>query len=560
VWELYIREAIVRGKLLYRDIWYPYGPLTPYLEAAVLAFSTHTLDTIYFLGLSIALISAQLVYSLSKRFLTPAQSLLVAMLYVIQGFQPRIFNYILPYTYAAVLGSLFGLICLYCSVRFLETGRKANLILAGIAAGFALLTKQEFGMACVLLLAFIVFVRQLNLRSCAQLLRELGCCAPGALMTLIGYGWFVWQTSLSFILFHNFMITPKTYFMKTLGAQFLVNQGLLFTPKSLMAGAGTIVAAFIFWYLVASSLRLLIAHRFALFRLALVVPGAAAAASFLSPHPLAESVRSHLPEFVLYLVFPFGAAWLAIGMLAYAVLKMTRESHFERWMPYAALAVFALLVSARLVVRIIPFERGIYCDAPMFIILIICLVKLVEWVTESLLPGQRRLVLGSAIALYAFVLGMLMWPHPESLPNRLSTDLGTIYTREAEASLFPEMIGYLKLKHAERKSVAVLPEAPAFYAFSGTDSPARWFDIPPGVLSPEEEQVFIGNLEHAHVDSIIVTNVSTFDYGTPYFGLDYDRIIYKWIVEHYEVTRYFGSFVREHDAPFAAVVYTRKQS
>ena len=29
VWELYIREAIVRGKLLYRDIWYPYGPLTP---------------------------------------------------------------------------------------------------------------------------------------------------------------------------------------------------------------------------------------------------------------------------------------------------------------------------------------------------------------------------------------------------------------------------------------------------------------------------------------------------------------------------------------------------
>ena len=34
--ELYVPAQILRGKLLYRDLWYPYGPLEPYVAAALL--------------------------------------------------------------------------------------------------------------------------------------------------------------------------------------------------------------------------------------------------------------------------------------------------------------------------------------------------------------------------------------------------------------------------------------------------------------------------------------------------------------------------------------------
>src|SRR5712672_2103432 len=31
--EVYVPYQILRGKLLYRDLWYPYGPLEPYISA-----------------------------------------------------------------------------------------------------------------------------------------------------------------------------------------------------------------------------------------------------------------------------------------------------------------------------------------------------------------------------------------------------------------------------------------------------------------------------------------------------------------------------------------------
>src|SRR5689334_8255353 len=40
--ELYVPAEILRGKLLYRDLWYPYGPLEPYTAAVLLGlFGKH---------------------------------------------------------------------------------------------------------------------------------------------------------------------------------------------------------------------------------------------------------------------------------------------------------------------------------------------------------------------------------------------------------------------------------------------------------------------------------------------------------------------------------------
>src|SRR5579872_3263818 len=40
--ELYVPAELLRGKLLYRDVWYSYGPLEPYLAASLLwVFGPH---------------------------------------------------------------------------------------------------------------------------------------------------------------------------------------------------------------------------------------------------------------------------------------------------------------------------------------------------------------------------------------------------------------------------------------------------------------------------------------------------------------------------------------
>jgi len=44
---------------------------------------------------------------------------------------------------------------------------------------------------------------------------------------------------------------------------------------------------------------------------------------------------------------------------------------------------------------------------------------------------------------------------------------------------FTRIIAFMRQQSALRKSVLVLPEAPILYAFSGTDSPTRWYQTVP---------------------------------------------------------------------------------
>src|SRR5271156_3626338 len=64
--ELYVPVEILRGKLLYRDFWYPYGPLAPYAQALLVALFGHSLNAFYLFGLAIAIACALLLLEIGK--------------------------------------------------------------------------------------------------------------------------------------------------------------------------------------------------------------------------------------------------------------------------------------------------------------------------------------------------------------------------------------------------------------------------------------------------------------------------------------------------------------
>src|SRR5271168_3446695 len=53
--ELYVPYEILRGKLLYRDIFYPYGPLPPYLGALLIELFGQHLVVFYLFGIAVAI-------------------------------------------------------------------------------------------------------------------------------------------------------------------------------------------------------------------------------------------------------------------------------------------------------------------------------------------------------------------------------------------------------------------------------------------------------------------------------------------------------------------------
>jgi hypothetical protein len=150
-------------------------------------------------------------------------------------------------------------------------------------------------------------------------------------------------------------------------------------------------------------------------------------------------------------------------------------------------------------------------------------------------------------------------PYPKSLPARLATDRGVIYTRPAEAAAFPRVISFINEKRAEGQTVMVLPETTSLYFFTGTDTPVRWYQLNPGNLSPDEETEFAAQIDHQKVDFILLTNRRTEEYDANYFGLDYNQRLYRWIEANYEPAGQFGEFVRAKGRPFAIMIYRRRQ-
>src|SRR5882757_3749654 len=62
--ELYVPIEILRGKLLYRDLFYPYGPLAPYTCALLIGLFGPQLVAYYLFGIAIAIGCAVLLFDL----------------------------------------------------------------------------------------------------------------------------------------------------------------------------------------------------------------------------------------------------------------------------------------------------------------------------------------------------------------------------------------------------------------------------------------------------------------------------------------------------------------
>ena len=191
--ELYIPVQILHGKLLYRDLWFSHGLLASYLEALLVGVFGQHLSVFYVFGIAITIVCALLSLEPGAMLDNRAAGFAAGFVLLFQGFEPSLFSYISPYAYSAPLGLLIALLCVCFTVKD-GLGRNGyNLIVAGLAAGMAILCKQEIGVACYILLAFVLVTEALIQRSARVLFRGIAECAPGFALWVAVYGWFFWK-------------------------------------------------------------------------------------------------------------------------------------------------------------------------------------------------------------------------------------------------------------------------------------------------------------------------------------------------------------------------------
>jgi hypothetical protein len=558
--ELYVPASILHGKMLYRDLWYMYGPLAPYVQALLFWVWGIHLAVLYSLGLALTIGSALLVFETARQFdLGLLPSIVPSLMFLLEAFYPSIFNFIFPYSYAATLASFLGLACLYFVVRHAAGMRRMHLAMAAVSGGLALLTKQEFGAACMVLLALEVAAVTLIYRSWRELGRNVAILLAGLSPAMAVYGWFTWKLSARVIFFDNWISTPGTYYMRTFAKHTMMSQGFRFIPRELMSSIGLAALVMTFWFALAAVNTAAIKKR----RFQSRFTGMVLLLDILIGAMIVLWVRgsdNFLSKFLGQAVFPKGLFFLGLFFIGQAVWKLWRDPESRAGLPEAALGIYATLVSVRVMLELTPSPSNyaVFFNVPLFLIFIILVTRTIRRASQSLETKQRNLLVGFMLVAEVAILAVTLFPNPRWLPAPFTTQFGTFYTRKDVTILFPQIISFMKTHTRNRNDILVLPEPPSLYVFAGMQSPTPWYSLLPGVLDLEQEQEFIKEATANDTRYVLVSNRAVTEYGVAPFGVGFDQIIGQWIHSDFEKISQFGPLPNSFPGAYIMSVFERR--
>jgi hypothetical protein len=150
----YVPWRLCAGQLLYRDIAYYNGPLSPYFNAMLFRLfgvGIHTLEAANAIVLAAALtLVYRLLQQASGTVAAAAGGLTFVLMFAFgQGTGIGNYNWITPYAHEFTHGLTLGLAMLLCLHRYLRTGRMRWLAAGGAACGLAFCTKAEPSAAAI---------------------------------------------------------------------------------------------------------------------------------------------------------------------------------------------------------------------------------------------------------------------------------------------------------------------------------------------------------------------------------------------------------------------------
>jgi hypothetical protein len=427
-----------------------------------------------------------------------------------------------------------------------------TLAFASTAAGLALLGKPEIGQASYAMLACALVLEAVTTRAAAAVLRKALVCLPGVAIWIIVYGWFLWRLSIRLVL-DNWIGPPGPYFFEREGARLYGSLGFRFIPVELVILAIGGALSLLIWFGLARSM----VRRAGAVWLTAAVGVQIGAAFILPPVIGASTVRVQVFEAARSALFyPRSMFFVGLMFLLWALFRVARGPIDRLLLAQALFDIFALFCALRVFAQIDPFGYAIYYVPPLFLIFLIVVAKITRYATAR--SGDREVnIVNVIMAAEIIMLVFILFPGRSARTTRFITTWGEIYTTPGDAKVGTQIMEFMLAQKKEGQRVVILPEAPMFYAFAGMEAPDRWYTFLPGFRSPDQQREYIEDLERANPKYILLTDRSFEEYGTPHFGIDFDQVVYRWIVSHYHEVSQFGRFQQKWDHKLAALVYQR---
>lgn len=540
----YIPEQVLKGKMLYKDILVPYGPLSYQINALLFSIFGVNLDVLYFTGIINTLVILALFYliarNITSKFVTFAVSLLVITACI---FSSHIFNYIFPYSYAMIYSLSTFLASVFFCLLYIKGSSSKFMLLSFFFMGISVQSKIDFVLFIGILAAIAIFLKPLSKK---YILASIGAFL---IMPVISWSILFLQGLTVSDLVKNGEFIYKMAKSPIIAQLYTEKFGLYLTDKNLILGLKyfkdfliAFIPAMLIIYPVLSLLNNKFEHiiRFKFPKLIQII---------------AILIIISVYTAIIFTTFTDNNAfcWLGLASLLIPVIIMlpyakslkdkqsfndliSRISLNEKLLIF--LSITAITAAARSFSFISLKSFGSFLAPLLFLVITVLVVDFIPNYLKFLdrkIWNKSCLVIIISIAVIFGITNIHILKTLCTYP--VITSKGIIYSSQRYASVIDYTIKYIQKEYPADISLIMLPQAGAALNFL-SNRPANdlCYELQPFVIETIGEDVIIKELKTNPPDLILVNNL----WPKMQFGKDYGVKISDFIEDNYILDKKAG--------------------
>lgn len=525
--EMWVPLQILKGKVLYKDIYYFHGPLPAYFLALLYKIFGISLNTLMACGICTTILMCLCIYKLAKIYLDEIASVITVLNFCFAfafGVYDEAFiaNYIFPYSFASSFCMLFLSAALYFFVKHIESENTSNLIVWAIFLTLSALSRPETAFSVWIVFMFSGLLIKNGRPSSNLLILTL----PVVLSTII-YSILLYKMD-AFADFKESFVDSIIYGLK--GKDQFVN--FASGVDDIAPNALLIIKSFLYHLMAIVGLCLgsQLLHRKGR-KLLNTISGITIICLILG---FACWTLGYLTD-LQYRCIP-----LVISIfLMFSAYNMLRGNDYKYNHSIFTLNAVALMLILKIFLCATPFPYGFYLLNIGLIGYYKFFIDLTKTITQKCFSAISCTPQYISLLLIFVCLMMTSWWISAAYYNTknimIDTGRGDIYCSNSLRSVsYWNAVEYLRTYTLDNESLVVIPSGASINFFSSRNNPLKYILFHPGDIDKNGEQTFINDIDKNKVTYIAIVSIDA-------FGIDYGIGLLSWIYENYVPVRQFGA-------------------
>ena len=520
-------EEIFHGKVVYRDLYYEYGFLPPYLLAGLCAIFGYHLNVFIFCGAALTIGCSVLIYRTLRLFIVRFAATLAVCIFLVvfafgQYYYQTIFNFILPYGFASIFFVLFSLAALFGFLRFILKGKAFYAYLWVAAMVLVFLSRPIMG--AFIWLGFLLPWALAAHKNCfCRAAKASAFLAAPLLIASAAYTVFLSVTQ-AWAGFYESIVQQVTvrsagmdtgYALRSMGLDYAgFNLLLVIATFAVVMGCVTLLAFAVSFFTKRN-----------LFVLGLLCFAAAVIVGMF-----------FLMNMDQYRHLPLLAAALAFWCAYRAVVS----GDSTRYIALCAVFSLGFFMALRIVLNAKPAGGGFCFLTGALIGYYIFLFRLLNDFFRAKIKNFSPVKFNFSLAVffifinsfYPIVSWTFLLKHTVPVTGRRG---GIIATDDRTSRVFQETVDYLRDHTDENATVTAVPEIGGINFFSQRRNILRYYAPTCSFLALCTEEKMVAEFAAKNPDYIVMLLSREPRYG--FFGVDYGIRLSSWINDHYRLEK-----------------------